>query len=122
MTDQLWKGVFISEALEDPRILYGFTCTKIKITSDQLPLDDKGTKGRWHMYWIQAMESDFDLFANNMKYNGYGHFWKDNTIQAIFQKRIFELDKHDKDTWSEAIAFGLSQNIEAGQLDFLTED
>lgn len=121
MNTTIWKGAFISEGLEDPRILNDYKCTKIRITSDTLPIDDKGTKGRWHMYWIEATPDTFDVFANNMKYNWYGHFWKGNEIVAIFQGRTFKLLKDDKSTWAEAIEFGLSQNIEEDQLDFLTD-
>lgn len=121
MENTIWKGAFISEGLEDPRILNDFTCYKFRITSDKLPLDDKGTTGRWHMFWIEAKPENFEIFAENMKYNWYGHFWKDNDIVAVFQGRMFNLIKDDKSTWKEAIEFGLSQNIEEEQLDFLTD-
>lgn len=121
MKNQFWKGCFISEGLKDPRILNSYNCFKFRITSDTLPLDDKGTTGRWHMFWIEVPESDFDIFKDNMKYNWYGHFWNGNRIVAIFEDQKFELDKENKDTWKEAIEYGISQNISEEQLDFLTE-
>lgn len=121
MISQYWKGCFIAEGLKDPTILNKYKCFKFRITKDNLPLDDKGSLGRWHMYWIEAPSSDFDIFKDNMKYNWYGHFWKANKIVAIFEGHTFELDKNNKDTWKDAIVFGKSQNIAEDQLDFLTE-
>lgn len=121
MEKQYWKGCFISEGLKDPRILNLYNCFKFRITDDSLPLDDKGTIGRWHMFWIEVPDSDFEVFKDNMKYNWYGHFWNGNKIVAIFEGKMFELDKENKDTWKGAIEYGISQNISKEQLDFLTE-
>ena len=121
METRYWKGCFISEGLKDPAILNKYQCYKFRITKENLPIDDKGTIGRWHMFWIEVSESDFDIFKDNMKYNWYGHFWKGNTIVAIFEGKKFQLDKENKDTWKEAITFGRSQNILEEQLDFLTD-
>lgn len=119
--NNIWRGCFISEGLKDPRILNNYKCYKFKITNTNLPLDDNGTTGRWHMYWIESNDVDYKLFSENMKYNWYGHFWCGNEIVAIFEHKIFELKKDDKTTWKEAIEYGKSQNILEDQLDFLTD-
>ena len=121
MIKEKWKGCYISEGLKDPTILNHYSCYRFKITTDNLPLDEIGTKGRWHMYWIESEDIDSELFASNMKYNWYGHFWKGNEIIVIFEDRTFKIKKDNKETWKEAIAFGKSQNILEEQLDFLTE-
>lgn len=116
-----WKGCFISEGLKDPTILNRFFCYKVRITKDNQLLDENGTRGRWHMYWIEVDESSFDIFKDQMKYNWYGHFWNGNDIVAIFEGACFRLKNDDKKTWQEAIAYGKSQGICEEQLDFLTE-
>lgn len=121
MIKDVWKGCFISESLVDPTILNNYHCSKIRITGADLPIDDKGTKGRWHMYWIEVDVDSFHTFEQNMKYNWYGHFWKGNNIKAIFENRIFDLEKEDKTTWTEAIEYGKTQGIPEEQLDFLIE-
>ena len=121
MSKDYWKGCFISEGLKDPSILNGFNCYKFHITKILLEIDSNGTLGRWHMYWIEAPEDKFNIFEKNVKFSWYGHFWKGNKIIAIFEGKKFELDKNNKETWKDAIAYGLSQNIKKEQLYFLTD-
>jgi hypothetical protein len=121
MSTKCWKGCFISEGLTDPTILNGFKCYKFYITGSNLEIDENGNLGRWHMYWIEATENRFDIFVENMKYGWYGHFWRDNEIVVIFNGKKFILDKNNKETWKEAINYGLSQNIKEEQLDFKTD-
>lgn len=120
-SEENWKGCFISESLKDPGILNNFKCYRFYITGDQNVLDSKGSLGRWHMYWIEAEKSAFDLFKANINYNWYGHFWKGNDITAVFENKLFKLEKDDKNTWADAIAFGKEQGILEEQLDFLTD-
>lgn len=121
MEQSTWKGVFISESLKDPTILNDLKCYKIRITEADLPIDENGNIGRWHMYWIETSKPPVDLFKDNMMYNWYGHFWFENVIVAIFENAVFHLDKNDKSTWNNAINYGLSQGILEEQLDFLTD-
>jgi hypothetical protein len=116
-----WKGCFISEGLKDPTKLNQYQCYKFRITKDNLDLDVKGTKGRWHMFWIEVDQSAFEEFKENLKYNWYGHFWNGNDIVAIFEGACFKLKKDDKQTWQEAFTYGKSQGISEAQLDFLTD-
>ncbi|MDC7220998.1 MAG: hypothetical protein PQJ59_13770 [Spirochaetales bacterium] len=116
-----WKGCFVSESLKNPKILNELSCYKIKITGPNLPIDEKGTLGRWHMYWIETPNPPIELFKGNMLYNWYGHFWKENEIIAIFEGAVFTLNKNDKETWKDAIEYGKSQGILETQLDFLTD-
>lgn len=116
-----WKGCFISEGLKDPTILNKYICYRFRITKETMILDEKGTMGRWHMYWIEVTEDAFEEFKDNIKYNWYGHFWNDEDIVAIFDGAYFKLLKNDKETWKDAISYGVSQGICEEQLDFITE-
>jgi hypothetical protein len=121
METELWKGCFIAESLKDPTIINNMPCTKIWITDEDQLLDDNGNKGRWHMYWIETTKPPIELFKINMRYNWYGHFWNGNRILAIFENKVFELDKNNEETWKDAIEYGKTQGILEEQLDFLTE-
>lgn len=40
---------------------------------------------------------------------------------VVFKDKTFEIDYDDKETWKEAVDYGLSLGIPAEQLDFLIE-
>jgi len=44
-----WKGVIIAEGLSDPIIINQFTVDKASISKDNMPIDDVGHAGRWHV-------------------------------------------------------------------------
>lgn len=54
MAQKSWKGCFISESLKDPTILNDIKCYQIRITEANLPIDEDGNIGRWHMYWMET--------------------------------------------------------------------
>ena len=49
------------------------------------------------------------------------HFWRDNRMIVLFKKKRFTLDIENKNTWKEAIDYGLSIGIPREQLDFEME-
>lgn len=97
------------------------TCRKFHITPDNLPLDEPGQTGRWHLYWLEADDVPSEALERNMKPSWYCHFWRGTELRVIFAGRVFVMDTLDKTTWSEAVAYGLSQGIPVEQLDFPTE-
>jgi hypothetical protein len=93
-----WKGIVISESLEEPSLLNEFDVYKARISRRDELIDDNGTKRGW-----------------------YGHFWKGQKLLAVFQKKKFEFQAKDKSTWKEVVEYGKSIGIPEEQLDFPTE-
>lgn len=47
------------------------------------------------------------------------HFWQDRDVIVVFRDKMFEVNFDDKETWKDAVAYGLSVGVPEEQLDFL---
>jgi len=72
-----WKGVIISEGLEEPSLLNGFDVYRARISKNDQPIDDRGHKERWHLYWVRATDKQIEALSSQIKDGWYAHFWKD---------------------------------------------
>ena len=116
-----WKGVIISEGLEEPSLLNGFDVYRARISKRDQPIDDRGHKERWHLYWVRATDKQIEALSSQIKDGWYAHFWKDKKkLVAVFRGKKFEFKSRDKSTWNEAVEYGKSVGIPEEQLDFPT--
>ncbi len=116
-----WKGVIISESLEEPTLLNEFEVYKARISKRDELIDDQRNRGRWHLYWVYATDNQIEALSHQIKKGWYAHFWKGQKLLATFRSKKFEFHLRDKSTWKEAIEYGKSVGIPEEQLDFLTE-
>ncbi len=116
-----WKGIIISESLEEPSMLNEFDVYKARISKRDELIDDEGTRGRWHIYWVYATDKQIETLSNQIKKGWYAHFWKDQKLLAAFRNKKFEFRAKDKSTWREAVEYGKCLEIPEEQLDFPTE-
>ena len=110
-----WKGCIVEESLEDTRVLNTIEIIKIKITSEEEP------EKRWHIYNALCSEEEIDKIHQQLKKSWYMHFWRDTKMIVLFKEKKYMLDRDNKDTWKEAVDYGLSINIPKEQLDFEIE-
>ena len=110
-----YKGVIVEESLKDNRILNDFKIIEFRISKEENPAE------RWHLYTVQVSKEDIVRLSKNIKQKWYMHFWKDGKMIVLFKGKKFILDVDNKDTWDEAIKYGLSINIPREQLDFEME-
>ncbi len=115
-----WKGVIISESLEEPSLLNEFDVYKARISKRDQPIDDQGHNGRWHLYWLHTTDKQIEALSSQIKDGWYAHFWKDQRLVAVFHDKKFEFNSGDKSTWKEAVEYGKSVGIPQEQLDFPT--
>ena len=115
-----WKGVIISESLEEPSLLNGFDVYKACISKRDQPIDDRGHSGRWHMYWVRSTDKKIEALSSQITDRWYAHFWKGQRLVAVFRGKKFEFKSRDKLTWKEAVEYGKSVGIPEEQLDFPT--
>jgi hypothetical protein len=119
MFNDLWNGIIISESLEDPTFINDLNVWKATISKEELDLaDGKGSKGRWHLYWVTVDESCIDQLKTLIKEAWYAHFWKHEQLVVVFKNKTFEMLIGDKRTWKDAIAYGKSLGISEEELDF----
>jgi hypothetical protein len=116
--DSKWKGVIISESLEEPSLLNEFDVCKARISKQDELINDDGTRGRWHLYWVYATEKQIDSLSDQIKKGWYAHFWKGEKLIAVFRGKKFDLQANDKSTWKETVEYGKSIGIPEEQLDF----
>jgi hypothetical protein len=117
-----WKGVIIAESLRDPTILNQLSVYRAMISNDELEIDDQGTRGRWHLYWVVVSDDQIDTVQGQLRAGWYAHFWEDDRLLVVFPEARFEMSRTDQATWQAAIAHGLAHGIPADELDFLTDD
>ena len=108
-----YKGCIVEESLTDNRILNNLKVVKIRITSEE-NADD-----RWHIYDSIVSKDEIDKFYEHLKQGWYMHFWKGNEMIILFKGKKFVVDVDDKDTWKDAIDYGLFIDIPKEQLDFV---
>jgi len=94
---------------------------KARISEHDEPVDDLGTKGRWHLYWVQVKEEQIEALSSEIRKSWYAHFWKGQRLMAVFPGRKFDFQAVDKSTWKEVIEYGRSVGIPEEQLDFPTD-
>jgi hypothetical protein len=81
------------------------------------------------LYKIEVDESNFNetmLSVQKNMTNGflfikqefYIHFYRSNELVIVFRDKIFRVTT-DKNSWGEALEYGLKLNIKHGQLDFI---
>ena len=116
-----WKAGIISESLEEPSILNEYDVYQARISKREELIDEHGSKGRWHLYWVDATDKQTEALSREIKKGWYAHFWNGQTLLAVFQRKGFEFHAEDKSTWKEAIEYGKSVGIPEEQLDFPTE-
>jgi len=110
-----WKGCIVEESLTDNRVLNNLKVVRVRITSEDKPIE------RWHIYDLLVSKEELNKLHHYIKDGWYMHFWKDKKILVFFKNKKFILDINKKETWKEAIDYGLSIKIPREQLDFKME-
>ncbi|MGD0476841.1 MAG: hypothetical protein ABSB29_01595 [Nitrososphaerales archaeon] len=115
-----WKGVIISESLEEPNLIDDFEVFRAKISKQDLDLGG-GKRGRWHLYYVHATDSEISGLLGQIKPGWYCHFWRENSLVVVFPGKKFEMLVNDQSTWKGAVEYGRSIGIAAEELSFPTE-
>lgn len=111
-----YKGSIVVESLEDKGILDNLKVLNIDETDDEIPAD------RWHIYAVEATPDEINEISRAMyPERWYAHFWDNKNIVAVFRDKVFHMKRDDKNTWQEAINYGMSVGVPKEQLDFLTD-
>ncbi len=116
-----WKGIIISEGLEEPSVINEFDVYKARISKGDELIDDRGNKGRWHLYWVRATDKQVGTLTSRIRTGWYAHFWKARRLSVVFRDKKFALQAGEKSTWKEAVEYGKSVGIPEEQLDFPTD-
>lgn len=115
-----WKGIIISESLEEPSLLNEFDVYRARISSRDKLIDDDGTRGRWHQYWVHATDKQIDPSPNPNQKRVVCSFLERSKTSSSFPKEKFEFQAKDKSTWKEIVDCGKSISIPEEQLEFPT--
>lgn len=112
-----YQGVIIEESLENALLI-----NKLKVISARVS-DDEDPNERWHLYKVEVGEPEIKKISDAIKTGWYAHFWRDEgkDMIVVFKEKIFKVNSQDKNTWKDAIDFGLSVGIIPEQLEFLPE-
>jgi hypothetical protein len=116
-----WKGAIIAEGLSDPTVVNSFHIDKAGITGENMPIDYEGHIGRWHWYDVRCSRDEIDALQPYLLRGWYAHFWNEDRMIVVYDDRQFEVARHDRRTWTEAIEHGRAQGIPEEELDFATD-
>lgn len=109
ITQKVYEGIIIEESLIDSKYMSGIEITNTEITHD----------GQWTLRTVSITKEKIQYLSDKIKSNSYYmHFWNNRDVIVIFKDKIFEINYDNKETWKEAIAYGVSIGIPKEQLDF----
>jgi hypothetical protein len=117
-----WHGVVIAEGLHDPAVINDLWVTKAFISGVGQPLDEAGTEGRWHLYWVDVSDDEIDRIQAGTRHAWYAHFWRADELVVVYDDARFSMHRHDRSTWKPAVEHGLEQGLRREWLDFPTDD
>lgn len=107
-----FQGIIVEESLIDNKIL-----NEMNIISTNS--NNENSSNKWHMYKVKVSKEDIDKISKNIKSNKwYAHFWKGKEVIVVFKNKTFSLIYDKKETWKQAIEYGISIRIPKEQLDF----
>jgi hypothetical protein len=106
MNEEDFIGVVILESLNDPDVLNEVTI--LKESTILAPPDDP--LAIWSRKLVRVPSEQIELFATRlamaMREDFYNHFVDEHSLIVVFKNMVFALDKHDRSTWDEMIAYG----------------
>mgnify|MGYP001567775500 CR=1 FL=1 len=104
-----YHGILVNVSQEDKSIF------------DELKILGQKKAWGWILYRIEVPSNKINQIIKRLQLNMvnglYFHFYKDDDLIVIFNKKIFKA-KTDKSTWKKIIDYGKSLNIPEKQLDF----
>jgi hypothetical protein len=95
--------------------------TKAFITSEGQPLDEAGTEGRWHLYWVDVPAAEIDRIQAGTRHAWYAHFWRADELVVVYDEARFSIHRYDQSTWKPALEHGLGQGLRREWPDFPTD-
>jgi hypothetical protein len=95
--------------------------TRAFITGEGQPLDEVGTAGRWHLYWVDVSDDEIGQVQAGTRHGWYAHFWRDDQLLVVYDDARFSMHRHDQVTWQPAVDHGLQQGLRPECLDFPTD-
>lgn len=113
-----YKGIIIEESLSNSSVL-----EEIKVISERTEPDQDNPNETWHIYTVEVTRDMIEKLQTYLKREDgwYMHFWKERNIIVVFRDKMFEINYDDKETWKEAVDYGLSMGVPREQLDFLID-
>ncbi|PWU23462.1 hypothetical protein C5B42_02815 [Candidatus Cerribacteria bacterium 'Amazon FNV 2010 28 9'] len=113
----VFHGIIIEESLIDNRMLNEFSIKKVRVTTEEDPTQ------RWHLYFVEGTNKQIEQLVNNLKpQKWYAHFWSGDRIIVVFPHKLFIFSHTSKETWKEAVEYGISIGIPQDQLTFEIEE
>ena len=103
-----FKGLVVEESLDSPLLVNRMRVTKVDVSLNPT----------WHTYTVTLSRDEIHQLQKHLKPRWYAHFWKGNDVIAIFKDKSFEFDHAKKESWKDAVEFGVAQGIPREQLDF----
>ncbi len=112
----MYKGTIIKESLTDPVIL-----KTIKVVSEYSEVNQDNSDDTWHLYDVEVSQEEIKKLQDYLKREDgwYMHFWQGEEVTVVFRDKIFHINSDNKETWKDAVAYGLSVGVPKEQLDFL---
>ena len=112
----------IAEGLHDPALINDLRVTKAFITDEGQPLDEDGTQGRWHLYWVDVSGDEIDRIQAGTRHAWYAHFWQDDRLLVVYDDARFSIAPSRPDHLAGRRRSRTSEGVRPEWLDFPTDD
>ena len=114
---KIYRGIIIQQSLVTVKSMYKYNVKKITCTLDDDPTDLEP----WILYTVLMSENDLNSLSKELADGPwYAHFFDvfDKYLIVVFKNKRFICDYQDKETWKDAINYGIKIGIPKEQLDF----
>ncbi|MFZ2072078.1 MAG: hypothetical protein WAV10_00105 [Minisyncoccia bacterium] len=118
-----YKGVIIKESLENKDVF-----NKIHVLKTETEIVTEEYKTPWLKKWtictVEIPEEKADSIAEELsnaldsKHNWYADFKNKKNHYVIFRKKIFKINRKNKEEYEKAKVYGISLGIPSYQVDF----
>ncbi len=113
-----WKGVIIEESLTDRKLL---SLSKVFQTKTGT-LETQEARGSFHFHSVEIPQKNTEAFVNQakqlLKPGWYIHLCRDDDMIVIYQAKVFEFKKGQREKMDQAKRYGEKNGIPKEQLTF----
>jgi len=91
------------------------------IRGDRQPVDEDGTEGRWHLYWVDVPDDEIDRVQAGTRHGWYVGFWRGDRLLVVYDDARFSMRRPNQRRGDLPVDHGLGQGLRREWLDFPTD-
>jgi hypothetical protein len=117
-----WCGVVIAEGLHEPAVINDLRVSSALSGVTGRPVDEDGTEGRWHLYWVDVPDDEIDRIQAGTRHGWYADFWRGDRLLVVYDDARSACAVTTSRRGDLPVDHGLGQGLRREWLEFPTDD